>query len=176
VFPLLISIRAEIVEQYYEFFWAIPVTLIIAGGAVAAIFMIKNKAAHVLLIIACVILILVFGTPSLRNVLNLSVSEDFTKADAEVMYLCDYIKSHADKDKPYVAFDSPYCATEAMMYDASIRISNLLNGDSEKKVLTEDFIVISAPNLQLGDRLSDLGYTDVPLTNTYHIYSKNPVR
>lgn len=176
VFPLLISVRAEIVEQYYEFFWAVPVPLVLAAGAVAAIFRIKNKAVHVLLFTACVILLLVFGTPPLGDALNLSVSGDFTKADAEVMYVCDYITSHADKDKPYVAFDSPYCATEAMMYDASIRISDLFSGDSEKKVLTEDFIVISTPNLQLGDRLVDLGYTDVSLTNTYHIYSKNPVR
>ena len=37
VFPLLLSIRAEIVEHYFEFLWAVPATLIIAGGAVAAI-------------------------------------------------------------------------------------------------------------------------------------------
>ena len=128
VFPLLLSIRAEIVEHYFEFLWAVPATLIIAGGAVAAIFRIQNKAVHVLLFTAGVVLLMVFGIPSLGSGLNVNVSGDFTKADAEVMYLCDYITSHADKDRPYVAFDDPHCATEAMMYDASIRISDLFYG------------------------------------------------
>ena len=168
-----------------------PATLIIAGGAAAAIFRIKNKAVHVLIFTVCVVLLMVFGTPSLGNGLNVNVSGDFTKADAEVMYLCDYIRSHADKDRPCVAFDNPNCATEAMMYDASIRISDLFygaqlqdgnaveagaSGESSAGTVREDFIVISTSNLQLGDRLADLGYQDVLWTNTYHIYSKNPVQ
>ena len=191
VFPLLLSIRAEIVEHYFEFLWAVPATLIIAGGAVAAIFRIQNKAVHVLLFTAGVVLLMFFGIPSLGSGLNVNVSGDFTKADAEVMYLCDYITSHADKDRPYVAFDDPHCATEAMMYDASIRISDLFygaqlqdgnaaeagaSGESSAGTVREDFIVISTSNLQLGDRLADLGYQDVLWTNTYHIYSKNPVQ
>lgn len=77
------------------------------------------------------------------------------------------------------------------MYDASIRISDLFygaqlqdgnaaeagaSGESSAGTVREDFIVISTSNLQLGDRLADLGYQDVLWTNTYHIYSKNPVQ
>lgn len=108
-------------NEYYRFFWILPVIPGVAYYAVRLVFAVKNKWGKVLAALALAGVMAVAGTPLQGVVQNFALAENIYKVPNDLRAACDIIHADCGEESPRVVFDN-YLNSIARQYDASLQL------------------------------------------------------
>lgn len=120
-FVKAIVARVDFENEYYRFFWALPVIPGVAYYGTRLVFAVKNKfgKAAVALLVSGVIV--VTGTPLAGVVQNFALADNLYKVPNDLRAVCDVIHGDSDKENPRVVFDNALNPL-ARQYDPSLKL------------------------------------------------------
>lgn len=108
-------------NEYYRFFWILPVIPAVAYYAVRLVFSVKNKWGRGLLALVMAGVIIAAGTPLQGVVTDFALAENLYKVPNELRSVCDVIHNDSSEENPSVVFD-PELNNVARQYDASLKL------------------------------------------------------
>lgn len=120
--PLAVKIvvpRLNFTNEYYRFFWILPVVPVIAYYMVELIAKVKEKWKKGLCLAAILIACAVIGTPLDGVVTDFSMIENIYKVPNALPAVCDVIHADSESENPKVVFENGL-NNVARQYDASL--------------------------------------------------------
>lgn len=174
LFPVLFVEQGKLVEKYYMFLWALPAVFVAAAGVTALACRFSLKPARALLYAGALAALVLTGTPKLTAYTDILLPASLMKADPELVTICEYLSGNASLDNPLVAFERRDFAEEAMAFDASLRISGILDGREPSEVVPggEDYIVLKTNSGALAERLHEFGYREIAHTPDSFVFAR----
>lgn len=114
-------------NEYYRFFWILPVIPAVAYYCVRLVCAVKNKAGKAAVALGLAVVIVVTGTPLNGVVQNFALAENIYKVPNDLRAACDIIHANTKRRYPRVVFDANLNTT-ARQYDPSLKL--VLNRDA----------------------------------------------
>ena len=114
-------------DEYYRFFWILPVIPGVAYYAVRIISSGKKKYQRMIAVVIAVAVIMLTGSPMQGIVRNYAMSENLYKVPNDLRAVCSIIHEDSESENPRVVFDIGLNFV-ARQYDASILL--VLNRDA----------------------------------------------
>lgn len=106
-------------NEYYRFFWILPVAIGVAYYAVRIIFLSKKKVIRVFAFILAAALIVACGSPLTGAMQELKLPQNIYKVPDDLIFACNVIHEDSDSENPRVVFDMNLNML-ARQYDASL--------------------------------------------------------
>lgn len=106
-------------NEYYRFFWMLPVVPVVSYYIVKVIYMFSGKVKRVVIGLLCLGLIVFVGVPIEGVATNYSMVENIYKVSNELRAVCDVIHQDSTKENPKVVFAEELNSV-ARQYDPSL--------------------------------------------------------
>lgn len=122
--PVLVKIIIPILNfdnEYYRFFWILPVIPVLAYYITALIWKINGTLKKGICLAAILLVLAFLGTPIQGVVTNFSMIENIYKVPNDLRAVCDVIHADSEKENPNVIFSNEL-NTVARQYDASLNL------------------------------------------------------
>lgn len=122
--PLLVNYivpKVNFENEYYRFFWMLPVVPGVAYYTVRLIFYAKKLWKRVVLGLVSAGVMIMVGVPLQGVVENFAMIENVYKVPDDLRTICELIHQDSDKKEPRVVFDRDL-NTMARQYDPSLRL------------------------------------------------------
>ena len=113
--------KLDFENEYYRFFWILPLIPALAYYGTRLVFLVKNKVGRGVIFAAVTAVILTVGIPLSGVVKNFSAAENLYKVPDDLRAVCDVIHSHSTKENPRVVFDN-HLNHMARQYDPSLSL------------------------------------------------------
>lgn len=98
--------RLDFEDEYYRFFWMLPVIPAAAYYGVRLVYLFKKKWQRAIAVFLVMGIIVLTGTPIEGVARNFSPAENIYKVPDELRVICDVIHEDSEKENPRVVFDS----------------------------------------------------------------------
>ena len=121
-YPVKIIIpKLDFENEYYRFFWILPLIHAVAYYGTRLVFSVKSGAGRLLAAAAAAAVILAAGIPLSGVAKDFSVAENLYKVPDDLRAVCDVIHSHSNEENPRVVFDN-HLNHIARQYDPSLEL------------------------------------------------------
>lgn len=108
-------------NEYYRFFWLLPVVPAVAYYAVRLMFAVKNKWGKALMALVLAGVIIASGTPIPGVTQDFALADNLYKVPDDLRAACSVIHADSEKENPRVVFSNDLNPL-ARQYDASLRL------------------------------------------------------
>ncbi|MDC7290661.1 hypothetical protein NXH76_22995 [Blautia schinkii] len=108
-------------NEYYRFFWILPVVPGVAYYAVRLVFAVKNKWGKTIVALILAGVIVAVGTPIPGVTQNFAMADNLYKVPDDLRAVCSVIHEDSEKENPRVVFSNDL-NTLARQYDASLQL------------------------------------------------------
>ena len=106
-------------NEYYRFFWMLPVVPVVSYYMVRLVFCVKRSFLKAVIAVCCTSLIVITGVPLEGVAKNYAMIENIYKVPDELRAVCAVIREDSEKENPKVVF-SHELNNVARQYDPSL--------------------------------------------------------
>lgn len=122
--PYLVKIiipKLDFENEYYRFFWILPLIPAVAYYGTRLVFSLKTGAGRALAAAVTAAVVLALGIPLSGVARDFSAAENLYKVPDDLRAVCDVIHSHSSEENPRVVFDN-HLNHIARQYDPSLEL------------------------------------------------------
>lgn len=122
--PYLVKIiipKLDFENEYYRFFWILPLIPAVAYYGSRLVFSVKRGAGRVMMAAVAAAVILAVGIPLSGVAEDFCAAENLYKIPDDLRAVCDVIHSHSSEENPRVVFDN-HLNHIARQYDPSLEL------------------------------------------------------